>query len=453
MHVDVAVVGAGVSGMTAARRLTEHGLSVALLEARDHCGGRIATTRHSDLILPLELGAEFVHGMPPEIFSLNASEFALYESNGEFWNYDNGKLHQIVDRESVMGVVLKKITQWQGADISLQTFLDEHFSQKHQTEARRLILNYIEGFDAAYADRVSVRWLAQTQRAAESIDGDRQFRLSSGYSGLVSWLRGRLPSELALLRLNTIVHEIQWSPGHVLVSAHDPSGNMLEPVTARAAVITLPLGVLTASHQEAAAVRFVPDLQRKQALYTDLEMGHAIKVLLRFREAFWERRTPPYPYLPRTSYLFAPDEAFPTWWTSYPLFAPLLTGWVAGPRAAALAHQADSSIVGQAMAALARILQVPPRKVEGDLIGWHMHNWSTDPYSLGAYSYVRVGGVEAPGKLGAPIADTLFFAGEATNTEGHTGTVHGAIATGERVVADVLRHGPGRLQGEHGSRA
>jgi monoamine oxidase len=193
-------------------------------------------------------------------------------------------------------------------------------------------------------------------------------------------------------------------------------------------------------------VRFVPDLPYKQSSYKYLEMGQAIKVLLRFREVFWERRAPPYPYLPQLSFLFAPDEVFPTWWTNYPLFTPLLTGWVAGPRAAALANQTDSYIIGQAIHALARILRVPTRDLEEELESWHMHNWSTDPFARGAYSYVRVGGMEAPGKLGEPVADTLFFAGEATNTEGHTGTVHAAIATGNRVVDEILRHGHGFAQ-------
>jgi monoamine oxidase len=141
------------------------------------------------------------------------------------------------------------------------------------------------------------------------------------------------------------------------------------------------------------------------------------------------------------SFLTVPGEVFGTWWTSYPIFAPLLTGWVAGPRAAPLASQPDSAIIGEALAALARILGVPGQKLEAELEGGHVHNWSTDPFSYGAYSYVRVGGSEAPRRLGEPVAGTLFFAGEATNGDGHTGTVHGAIATANRAVDEIVRHG------------
>jgi Flavin containing amine oxidoreductase/NAD(P)-binding Rossmann-like domain len=439
MHVDVVVVGGGASGLTAAHGLIEHGFSIALLEARNRLGGRIATTHLPDSIVPLELGAEFVHGRPPEVFSLPPSDFALYEIHGEAWALQNGKLRPDHDRDASMGRVLKEVFAWQGEDRSLASFLDERFPGEQQADDRRIIQGYVEGFDAADAHSVSIKWLAQTERAARSIEGSRQFRLSSGYGHLISWLHDGLPPDRAQVRLNTIVHEVRWSPGHVLITSHAPSGEPLEQVTAQAAVITLPLGVMTASQQDVAAVRFVPDPLDKQATFKYLGMGDVIKVVLRFREAFWDRTSPLYPYVPQLSFLFSPDDVFPTWWTSYPLVAPLLTGWVAGPRATALASEVDSRVIGQAVETLARTLHVPTRDLEAALVSGHTHNWSTDPFSRGAYSYVRAGGLEAPRQLGAPLANTLFFAGEATDSNGHTGTVHGAMASGNRVVDEILR--------------
>ena len=66
-----------------------------------------------------------------------------------------------------------------------------------------------------------------------------------------------------------------------------------------------------------------------------------------------------------------------------------------------------------------------------------MHDWSADPFSRGAYSYVAVGGGEARATLGAPVEQTLFFAGEATSTDGQGGTVNGAIESGERAAAAI----------------
>jgi monoamine oxidase len=69
----------------------------------------------------------------------------------------------------------------------------------------------------------------------------------------------------------------------------------------------------------------------------------------------------------------------------------------------------------------------------------HMHNWSADPLSRGAYSYVLVGGSDAGPALARPVDGTLFFAGEAFDAEGRNGTVEGAIASGQHVARQVKR--------------
>ena len=68
-----------------------------------------------------------------------------------------------------------------------------------------------------------------------------------------------------------------------------------------------------------------------------------------------------------------------------------------------------------------------------------MHDWQADPFSRGAYSYAAVGGMDAAKTLGTPVANTLYFAGEATNGDGYNGTVHGAIATGLRAAKELLQ--------------
>jgi len=187
IHVDAVVVGAGAAGLTAARRLTDHGFSVAILEARDRLGGRISTAQQLDTTIPLELGAEFIHGMPAEIFSLPTSAFALYEVYGERWTGSQGHWQPAIarDRGESMEYVWKEMSAWRGADCSLQSFLDDHVAGERQAAARQLIQDYVQGFDAADPETVSIQWLTQTEQAAESIDGNRQFRLASGYSHLI----------------------------------------------------------------------------------------------------------------------------------------------------------------------------------------------------------------------------------------------------------------------------
>ena len=141
----------------------------------------------------------------------------------------------------------------------------------------------------------------------------------------------------------------------------------------------------------------------------------------------------------RVSFISRRAAALPTWWTAYPAIAPQLVGWVGGPAAARLVNQPEHVIIDHALDALADVLGVPRSRIEGALVGTHTHNWHTDPFARGAYSYVTVNGMDAVRTLAAPVADTLFFAGEATNSDGHTGTVHGAIATGRRAARELLR--------------
>lgn len=475
---DVVVIGAGAAGLAAARALSGRGLSVAIMEARDRIGGRVHTVRPSGSSLPVELGAEFVHGRPRETLAIaQAAGLTLVEQEGVSWVSTGGRLQaedemDEMDEEDVttdgessadndeedrddagdedahdddapMEAILRAAGTWQGEDVSFQHMLASRFAGDHWAAARRQASGYVEGFDAAFPERVSVRWLALAEAAAASIEGERQFRPLEGYDRFFAWLRDGLQPEQTVLRLRTVAREVRWKRGRVEVVARSPLGADLEPVEARAAIVTLPLGVLAAPPDEQGAVRFTPEPPGKRESMALLEMGHVVKVVLRFREPFWDM---PRGYampagmreaMPRLSFLFSDDTVLPTWWTSYPLLSPTLTGWVGGPRAAALVRNEDADVVAAALAALARVLSMERSELEVLLTGWHFANWSADPFARGAYSYVRVGGIEAPRRLGEPVADTLFFAGEATDMAGHTGTVHGALASGLRAAGEV----------------
>lgn len=460
--VDVLIVGAGAAGLAAARALSDRGRSLAILEARERTGGRILTIRPAGASLPMELGAEFVHGRQPATFALaQAAGLTLYESTGEMWLADRGQLISTTSFRSASGAdarsnesdesdeggaeegedefsaILAALRQETGPDRSFQAFLNERFAGARWESARRRASGYVEGYDAADPATVSAQWLAFAEAADDPSDGNRQFRILEGYDRLVESLRAGLAPARATLHLNTVVEEIAWSPGHVVVATHGSSGEASPSFTARAAIVTLPLGVLAAPPGATAAVRFVPALPEKAAAIQGMAMGHAAKMVLRFREVFWDAPAPSLPQLPRLSFLFGGDAAFPTWWSSYPLLAPTLTAWLGGPRAAQLAGQPPAGVANQAVAALARVLGIPRQAVEQQLVGWEMHPWSSDPFARGAYSYVLVGGMDAPRQLAVPVADTLFFAGEATDAA-QMGTVHAALTSGQRAAGEVL---------------
>jgi monoamine oxidase len=164
-------------------------------------------------------------------------------------------------------------------------------------------------------------------------------------------------------------------------------------------------------------------------------MGSAARIVLRFPRPIWEDRED----LIDASFLHSEESWMPTWWTTLPVRSPVITGWSGGPRAEA-AHADPADWVAGALASLARLLGSTADSLAGEVETWHAHNWSTDRFARGAYSYVRVGGLPAQERFGEPAENTLYFAGEATDASGHCGTVHGAIASGERAARLILYH-------------
>jgi monoamine oxidase len=160
-------------------------------------------------------------------------------------------------------------------------------------------------------------------------------------------------------------------------------------------------------------------------------MGPVIKVALRFDDAFWWAGA-----TEDLGFLRTPGQHFPVLWTTYPVLAPLLIAWSAGPSAVKLAELPDEDILERALRTVRTVFN---RRVAARLQGWHLHNWQQDPLAGGAYSYVAPGGDGSQRALARPVADTVFFAGEATEWSGHHATVHGALASGDRAAREVLR--------------
>jgi len=121
-----------------------------------------------------------------------------------------------------------------------------------------------------------------------------------------------------------------------------------------------------------------------------------------------------------------------------PWKSPALVGWAGGGAADKLCRLTDAELVETAITSLSRILNFDQARLNRLLDKAFVHNWSTDPFSRGAYSYVGLNGLDAMKQLATPVKSTLFFAGEATSFDGHWGTVHGAIGSGRRVAREVL---------------
>jgi monoamine oxidase len=406
-----------------------------VLEARDRVGGRVVSIHDPTAPLPIELGAEFIHGRPPALWRLvRAARLGVYEVGGTVWRSRASQFAPIDDVRSKIDAVMHRMERVEGDDRSFAAFLETVRREESIGAAIPFARAFVEGFDAADPERISVLALIREYQAAAAVEGERSFRLIGGYDAVPRWLAAGLDPETAMVRLNTMVTEIRWQRGHVTVLAHTRSGQQLEPFVAPRAILTLPLGVLQVPAGARGAVRLVPEPAAVLGAARRLAMGQAVKVTFRFREPFWEDAQ-----VSRAGFLLTHDEAIPTWWTSYPVCTPLLTGWAGGPAGSRLAQLGEAAIVDRALQALARVLGVARGQIEAMLEAWYLHNWQADPFTRGAYSYVPVGALDAVETLAQPVDNTLFFAGEATDTSGHTGTVHGALATGERAARQVLR--------------
>lgn len=445
-RTDVIVIGAGVAGLAAARDLAVAGLNVLVLEARERIGGRVRTERPPHAAVPVELGAEFIHGKPPETWEIvDAGGLLACEADDDHWLSRSGKIVESDSFWNELDRVMKLMEDQAGAeDRSFQQFIDECCAGDEWREARATAASYVRGFHAAPTEAIGVHSLIANNRAAASINDDEQFRILSGYDGVPAWLasgeKGRHE-----ISLNTVVKEVRWRKNSVEVICQSAQNEQPESFAADCLVVTTPLGVLQMSGPgERGAIAFSPPLPRaKQESIATLRMGHVRRLTLLFHERFWERRQLPADgkekKLAEMAFLQAEGAAIPTWWTWRPVRAPVLVGWAGGLAAEKFAGASREFVVGAALTSLARALAVPQTQIEELLIEAYTHDWQADPFARGAYSYVPPGALAAQRELALPVEETIFFAGEATNTDGHSGTVHGAIATGRRAVEEILK--------------
>jgi monoamine oxidase len=428
---DVLVVGAGMAGLTAARALTDAGKNVVVVDARPRVGGRILTEMVDGEAI--ELGAEFVHGKPPELWKLlDEAALSTWELDGDQLCWKDGKLEACAQGREDDFQWLDALKKWRGADCSFAEYLERGIASG---ESRERLTGYVEGFNAADAQVIGVAALGKQQAAEDEIEGDRLFRVRGGYSRVVDFLTRKILVGRGIFALDTPVNAIRWQRGRVEVECQTQGKKRV--FRAKRAVVTLPLGVL---QSESVAISPLPE--KVMAAARQMRMGDVMRATLVFRKRFWgelpDGESSMREKLRRLSFLYAEGCQPAVWWTTHPQVAPTLTAWSGGPRSEGLRALDLTNLAERLVEAVAKLFSLRVEEVRSQLIRCVSHDWQHDPYSGGSYSYAAVGGSLASEEMSEPVQGTLFFAGEHTDTTGHWGTVHGAMRSGMRAAAQIL---------------
>lgn len=421
---DVAIIGAGVAGLSAARTLVEHGLDVLVLEATERLGGRVRTAHPPDTSLPIELGPEFVHGDPDRTRELVRDPSIEIEELGErHYVLRHGGLVEVGSLWDRFGELLAQVSEQ--ADESARGYMER---TRMAADDARLLGDFIEGFYGADLDEISIINVAEDAGGAGGDDSPGQYRVRGGYQRVVTALASR--SSGAIFHLGCAVDRIDLRAQPIRLEYR--SGDRRGAVTAAHVIVAVPLAVL-----QEQAIAFEPALEsyapaHAQAI-AQLGIGQVVKVVLRLRERVWKAHA-----AGRVDFVHGVASGFPTYWMRTVDGTDLLTAWSGGARALDLASCSETVLVERAVEGFAAAIGVDRSRLAAAVRDHHFHDYVHDPYARGAYSYVRVGGGGAVHALARPAGDRLFFAGEATDVA-YEGTVAGAMASGVRAAEQVLK--------------
>ncbi len=409
---DVVIVGAGAAGMSAARTLTQAGISVVVVEAADRVGGR-AWTESKTLGQPFDHGCSWISGSNRNPFTpiARAGGFTLVDhtdangvlyvgdqrANNSQWNAYNRAWGAIERAMSEAGRA--------GKDVAASSVIPADMDFAGVVQSWMGAMDYGVEFDQI-----------STADYWNSGDSQPSYIVREGLGSVVATLAQDQP-----IVLNTAVTAIDWSGDGVVVETTDGS------VRAKACLITVSTGVLNAGK-----IRFTPELPaQKQEALAGLPMGLLAKIALQFdgaRFGFGENDWLTY-WVPNDM----PAEAcyFVTW----PFGYDYMQGHVGGAFGWELSRAGSDAAVDFALGEVVKMVGSDARKhfVKGTLT-----DWAENPNTLGAYAATRPGQFGARKVLAEPLADRLYFAGEAVAI-GESALVSGAYNSGRNTAQDIMR--------------
>jgi len=425
---DTIVIGAGISGLTAARLLTDAGRRTVVLEARDRIGGRVWSDRSDGRVT--DRGASWIHGITDspvaaaaEAFGMCTVEFTVggYQPDSRpiaHYAPDGTRLSAEAAAAYVADIytadaALVAVIAASAPEASYRDVTEAALAaQEWDADRTQRVREYLEHrSEEQYGVEISA--LAAHGLDDDQIDGD-EVVFPDGYDRLASGIAAGVD-----IRLAHVVSAVRWGPDGV--SVETDRGEF----TARDAVVTVPVGVL-----QSAAFSLVPALPEPIAgALGRLRMNAFEKVFLRFTDRFWDADV----------YAIRQQGPAGRWWHSwYDLTAlhgePTLLTFAAGPAAVQTRGWSDIDVAGSVMAALRRLYgdDVP------DPVAVQRTTWQDDPFARGSYAYMRPGAsTDDHDALATPVGGVLHLAGEATWTD-DPATVTAALCSGHRAAENVL---------------
>lgn len=427
-RADALIIGAGISGLLIARKLSREGRRVIVLEARNRIGGRIQTSHNDAVNGYTECGAEFIHGRLPLTMKLLDEYGIAYSSvQGDIFRYKNGEVLSSPNIITSHKKTLTRRLQELKHDLPVTQFLSLYFDGPEFADLRADIKQFVEGYDSADIDFAST---FAFRREWQEVNDWKQYRIDDGYGALADALAMECISNGCTFHLACEVKTVHWQTNNVTVVTAAQ-----EQFSAPAVAITCPLNVL-----QSGSIAFVPPLPTKLPAMSKLKMGHVIKVHLFFREEFWKRESVQAHTkhdMEKLGFLLS-DAVIPTWWTQHPDPSGLLTGWVAGPKALRFSGSTSEEIFTECIRSLSYIFGASEEELRSLVNRYAVHDWSKEKFTQGAYHYTTVDSDYFAMMASDPIENTIYFAGEAFGGEDGAGLVEAAINSGIRTAKIIL---------------
>jgi monoamine oxidase len=410
----VIIVGAGISGLAAAKKLKEKGFNVLVLEAQDKVGGRLRTNR--SLGVAFDEGASWIHGIDGNPITTLAQQAGM----NTFETVDDSR------KSYDIGGVLRSATTYNNAEAELETILNSMvnsgktnqsfetvFNALYPTKVNdrlwRFLLSTYVTFDTGDLDKLS----STLYNEGEEFNGIEKIA-TNGYDTIPNYLAKGLT-----IQLNQRVSKIDYSTAKIKVTHN---GNISE---ADYVLVTVPLGVLKAN-----SIQFAPALPSvKQTAIQKVGMNCVNKFLLTWNTAFWDD-------VQYISYTPQIKDKF-NYFVNVKKFTPsvnALMTFAYADYARQTETMTDAQIITEIMAHLK------------DIYGNNIPNptnmlrtkWQTNDNAFGAYSYTAVGTeMRHFDDLAEEVNDKLFFGGEHTEID-YFSTAHGAYLSGIREADKII---------------